>query len=43
MRIYLATGDLLVTQAALGHASIMSTTVYARADRKRLRTVLGAS
>jgi len=43
MRIYQATGDLLVTQAALGHASIISTTVYARADRERLRAVLGAS
>jgi site-specific recombinase XerC len=43
MRVYQASGDLLVTQAALGHASILSTTIYARADRERLRAVLGAS
>ena len=43
MRVYQASGDLLVTQAALGHASIMSTTIYARADRERLRAVLGDS
>jgi len=42
MRVYRQTGDLLVTQAALGHASIASTTVYARVDRERLRAVLGA-
>jgi len=42
MRVYRATGDLLVTQAALGHASILSTAGYARADREKLRTVLGA-
>jgi len=42
MRIYGKTGDLLLTQAALGHASIASTTVYARVDRARLRAVLGA-
>ena len=42
MRIYAKTGDLLLTQAALGHASIASTTVYARCDRERLRAVLGA-
>jgi site-specific recombinase XerD len=42
MRVYGRTGDLLVTQAALGHASIASTTVYARCDRERLRAALGA-
>lgn len=42
MRVYQATGDLLVTQAVLGHASIQSTTVYARADRDRVRAVLEA-
>jgi site-specific recombinase XerD len=42
MRVYQATGDLLLTQAALGHASIQSTAVYARADRERLRGVLEA-
>ncbi len=42
MRVYQKTGDLLVTQAALGHASVLSTAIYARADRERLRAVLGA-
>ncbi len=42
LRVYGKTGDLLVTQAALGHASIASTTVYARASRERLRDALGA-
>lgn len=42
MRIYARTGDLGLTQAALGHRSILSTTVYARADRERLRAALGA-
>jgi len=42
MRVFQATGDLLVTQAALGHASVLSTATYARADRERLREVLGA-
>jgi integrase/recombinase XerC len=41
-RIYRQTGDLLVTQQALGHASIASTVVYARVDRTRLREVVGA-
>lgn len=39
-RIIARTGDLLLTQAALGHASIMSTTVYARADGARLRALM---
>jgi len=42
MRVYGRTGDLLVTQAALGHASIASTTVYARADRESVRAAVGA-
>ncbi|HET8692703.1 MAG TPA: tyrosine-type recombinase/integrase [Steroidobacteraceae bacterium] len=41
-RVYARTGDLLVTQAALGHASIASTTVYARCDRERVREAVGA-
>jgi site-specific recombinase XerC len=41
-RIYSKTGDLLATQLALGHASVASTCVYARADRARLREVVGA-
>jgi integrase/recombinase XerC len=41
-RIYSATGDLQVTQAALGHASIASTVIYARVDRARLRAAVGA-
>jgi integrase/recombinase XerC len=39
-RVFEKTGDLLLTQAALGHASVMSTVVYARVDRERLRAVL---
>ncbi|MCB9877007.1 MAG: tyrosine-type recombinase/integrase [Planctomycetes bacterium] len=41
-RIYSTTGDLQVTQAALGHASIASTVIYARLDRARLRAAVGA-
>lgn len=37
------TGDLRLVQAALGHASIASTTVYAQVDRARLRAAVGAS
>lgn len=40
MRIYERTGDLLVTQAALRHASVASTMVYARCDDRRLRQAL---
>ncbi|MFO1076671.1 MAG: tyrosine-type recombinase/integrase [Planctomycetota bacterium] len=39
-RIYSKTGDLQLTQMALGHASITSTTVYARADRSRLTAAI---
>ncbi len=41
-RIYGATGDLQLTQAALGHASIVSTCIYARIDRAKLRAAVGA-
>jgi integrase/recombinase XerC len=36
------TGDLRLVQAALNHASIASTTIYAAVDRARLRALLGA-
>jgi site-specific recombinase XerD len=36
------TGDLRLVQAALGHASIASTTIYAAIDRARLRKAVGA-
>lgn len=36
------TGDLRLVQAALGHASIASTTIYASVDRDRLREAVGA-
>jgi integrase/recombinase XerC len=36
------TGDLRLVQAALCHASIASTTVYAQVDRARLRAAVGA-
>lgn len=42
MRIYGSTGDILLTQAAMGHASIASTVVYAKADRARVRAAVGA-
>ena len=41
-RVYGRTGDLQLTQAALGHASITSTVVYARLDKARLRAAVGA-
>jgi integrase/recombinase XerC len=41
-KIYQQTGDLQLTQAALGHASVASTVIYARIDRTRLRAVVGA-
>ena len=41
-RVYSATGDLQVTQAALGHASIASTVIYARVDKARVRAAVGA-
>lgn len=36
------TGDLRLVQAALNHASIVSTTIYAQVDRTRLRAMIGA-
>lgn len=42
-RLYRQTGDVLLVQAALGHAAITSTMVYARADRHRLRELLSGS
>lgn len=41
-RVYAQTGDLGLTQLALGHRSITSTLVYAQPDRERLREALGA-
>jgi integrase/recombinase XerC len=40
-RIYEATGDLQLTQQALGHASIASTVVYAKLNTARLRAAVG--
>ncbi len=36
------TGDLRLVQAAMNHASIVSTTIYTQVDRARLRAVVGA-
>ena len=41
-RIYATTGDLQLTQMALGHASIVSTCIYAKMDRAKLREAVGA-
>jgi integrase/recombinase XerC len=41
-RIYSKTGDLQLTQAALNHASIASTVIYAQLDKARLRAAIGA-
>ena len=41
IRLYQRTRDLFLVQQALGHASIASTTTYARADRGRLREAIG--
>lgn len=41
-RVYGRTGDLQLTQVALGHASIASTVIYAKLDRARLRAAVGA-
>ena len=43
MRIYEKTGDVLLVQAALGHASLESTAVYARTSGTRLRVALSSS
>ena len=42
IRLYQRTGDIYLVQQALGHRSIASTTVYARADRSRLAAAVGA-
>ena len=39
-RLYERTGDILVVKEALGHKSITSTMVYARASRDRVRTAV---
>ena len=36
------TGDLRLVQSALGHRSVVSTTIYAQVDRARLRAAVGA-
>ena len=41
-RLYQATHDILLVQAALGHRSIASTSIYARPDASRLRDVLAS-
>jgi site-specific recombinase XerD len=41
-RLYQRTGDILVVQAALGHACVESSAVYARLDRAGLRAALRA-
>lgn len=43
MALYRKTGDVLLVREALGHASLESTLVYARADRDRLREAMGAA
>jgi site-specific recombinase XerC len=40
LSLYERTGDLLLVQAALGHASITSTTVYAQASQERVRAAV---
>ena len=40
-RLYDQTGDVLLVQSALGHKSITSTLVYARAGEQKLRKALG--
>jgi integrase/recombinase XerC len=41
-RLYSRTGDVLLVQRALGHRSIASTVVYARADESSVRAALDA-
>lgn len=41
MSLYHRTRDILLVKEALGHRSITSTLVYARADESRLRAALG--
>jgi len=35
------TGDLRLVQAAMNHASIVSTTIYTQVDRVKLRAAVG--
>jgi site-specific recombinase XerC len=42
MKIYRKSRDLLLTQIALGHKSVISTLTYARCDDDRLRQLLQA-
>lgn len=42
LNLYAQTRDLLVVQRALGHASVSSTTSYARADTEAVRAALDA-
>ncbi|MBK9387397.1 MAG: tyrosine-type recombinase/integrase [Planctomycetes bacterium] len=42
MRVYRAFGDIEVVRAALGHASIQTTTRYARCDEGAVRRAVGA-
>jgi integrase/recombinase XerC len=39
--LYHRTGDVALVRAALGHASITSTMIYARVDQQRLREAVG--
>jgi site-specific recombinase XerC len=41
-RLYQSTGDILLVKEALGHASITSSVVYARVDRRTLRQAIEA-
>jgi integrase/recombinase XerD len=36
------TGDLRLVQAAMNHASIVSTTIYTAVDREKLRAAVGS-
>jgi site-specific recombinase XerC len=40
LSLYERTGDVLLVQGALGHRSIMSTTIYARASGERVRAAV---
>ena len=40
--LYARTGDVLLVQRALGHRSLSSTLIYARASDERLRAAVGA-
>jgi site-specific recombinase XerC len=40
MRMYSRTNDLALVQAALGHRSLLSTTIYARPNADRVRAAI---